>query len=152
MTYLNGRLPDSALSPIPGGRLAKGPAARSWLAMRWYIRRKTGVWLYPTGPASSYRSLAKQQEFWANYMNGKGPLAARPGSSNHGWGKAVDVPLPAQQAALRKYAHLFGWGIAGGKLASDAQSEPWHCTFRGSYTRMARVWFWRYRVARRKDR
>ena len=149
MAYRNGRLPASALSPIPGGRLAKGAPARSWLAMRWYVHRKTGIWLYPTGPASSYRSLVKQQEFWSNYTNGKGPLAARPGTSNHGWGKAVDVPLPAQQAAVRKYGHLFGWGIAGGKLSSDAPSEAWHCTYRGPYTARARAWYWRQRAARR---
>lgn len=149
MAYRNGRLPASALSDIPGGRLAKGAAARSWMAMRWYIHKKTGTWIYPTGPASSYRSLAKQQEFWNNYTSGKGPLAARPGTSNHGWGKAVDLPLPAQQAAVRKYGHLFGWGIAGGKLSSDAPSESWHATFRGPYTGMARRWYWRQRAARR---
>jgi zinc D-Ala-D-Ala carboxypeptidase len=152
MADRNGRLPASALSPIPGGRLAKGAPARSWLAMRWCVYKRTGTWLYPTGPASSYRSLVKQQEFWSNYMNGKGPLAARPGTSNHGWGKAVDVPLPAQQAAVRKYGHLFGWGIKGGQLSSDAPSEAWHCTYRGPYTRSARVWYWRYRLARKKNK
>ena len=150
MANLNGRLPASALSDIPGGRLAKGAPARSWLAMRWFIRKKTGVWLYPTGPNSSYRTLAKQQEYWSNYLNGKGPLAARPGTSNHGFGRAVDLPLPAQQAAVRKYGHLFGWGIAGGKLASDAPSEAWHCTYRGPYTARARTWYWRQRAAKKR--
>jgi hypothetical protein len=154
MAYRNGKLPQSALSTIPGGQLAKGSPARSWIAMRWYIQKKTGVWIYPTGPNSSYRTLRKQQEFWKAYTSGKGPLAARPGSSNHGIGKAVDVPLPAQQEALRKYAHLFDWGIAGGKLSSDASSEPWHCTFRGgsNVSGTARVWYFRYRLARRKNR
>ena len=150
MAYLNGRLPASALSDIPGGRLAKGAPARSWLAMRWFIYKREGVWLYPTGPNSSYRSLLKQQEFWSNYMKGQGPLAARPGTSNHGWGKAVDLPLPAQQAAVRRYGHLFGWGIAGGKLSSDAPSEAWHCTWRGPYTAKARAWYLRQKLARGK--
>lgn len=147
----NGQLPDSKLSKIPGGRLASGAPARSWLAMRWFVYKKTGVWLYPTGPWSSYRPLWKQQEFWKNYTSGKGPLAARPGTSNHGWGRAVDIPTQAQQAAVRKYGHWFGWGIAGGKLQSDAPSEPWHCTYRGPFTKRARLWYARYRIARKKN-
>jgi hypothetical protein len=153
MAYSNGRLPDSALSSIPGGRLAKGAPARSWLAMRYYIAKKTNgrVWLEPTGPASSYRSLAKQQEFWNNYTSGRGPLAARPGSSNHGWAKAVDVPTADMQQQIRKFGHLFGWGIAGGVLSSDAPSEPWHSKWHKP-TPMGRTWYWRYRMARRRNK
>lgn len=148
MSYSNGQLPDSALSPIPRGKLAKGEVARSWLAMRWYIHKAEGIWIYPTGPFSSYRPLWKQQEFYAAYRSGRGPLAALPGTSNHGLGRAVDVPLETQQAAIRKWGHLFGWGIAGGKLTSDAMSEPWHVTYRGPYTKLARRWYWRQRLAR----
>ena len=155
MAYLNGRLPASALSDIPGGRLRKGAPARSWLAMRYFIARKTGgkVWLRPTGPMSSYRTLQQQKELWARYTSGNGPLAARPGESNHGSSTraAVDVPTPEMQAAVRKYGHLFGWGIAGGKIASDAMSEPWHCTkWDDSMTPKARWWYARWRLARRK--
>ena len=62
MSYPNGRFPAKALSRIPEGRLASGGPARSWLAMRYYIGRKSGVCLTPTGPSSSYRPIAKQQE------------------------------------------------------------------------------------------
>ena len=149
--YANGRLPDKALQQIPGGRLRRGEVAESWIAMRYYIGRKTGVWLRPTGPWSSYRPYAKQQAFYADYVNGKGPLAAVPGTSNHGWGRAVDIPTPSMQAAVRQYGHLFGWGIAGGRLASDAPSEAWHCTFRGGGSKgRIKLWYGRYWVSRKK--
>lgn len=146
----NGQLPDSALSLIPGGKLAKGDPARSWLAMRYYIGRKHNVWLTPTGPISSYRPLAAQRRFWELYQAGRGNLAARPGTSNHGLGLAVDIPTFAMQRYVREYGHLFGWGIKGGVLQSDAPSEAWHCTYRGPYNRFARRWYWKRRLTLRR--
>lgn len=124
----NGNLPARDLSPIPGGQLRKD-AAVAWLAMRSFIGKQEGIWICPTSPRTSYRSLADQQFFWDLFQSGKGALAARPGTSNHGWGIAVDVPTAAMQAAVRGCGHTFGWGIRGGKLASDAPSEAWHTTF-----------------------
>lgn len=124
----NGRLPASELSAIPGGRLRKD-AAVAWLAMRGFIGKEKGVWICPTSPRTAYRSFAEQEFFWTLYTSGKGALAARPGTSNHGWGIAVDLPTPAMQAAVRECGHRYGWGIRGGKMASDAPSEAWHTTF-----------------------
>jgi hypothetical protein len=142
----NGNLKFFELSEIPHGRLAKGGPARSWIAMRYYIGKKHKVWIYPTGPNSSYRTYAKQQEYYKAYLRGDGPLAARPGNSNHGLGLAVDIPSEEQQALVRKYGHRFGWGIKGGKLSSDAPSEAWHCTYR-SYPARAKYWYARHRTA-----
>jgi len=83
----------------------------------------------PTSSRTAYRTYAEQQAFWDLYLHHGGSLAARPGYSNHGWGLAIDIPTAPMQAAMRQYGHLFGWGIAGGKLSSDAPSESWHCTF-----------------------
>jgi hypothetical protein len=120
----NGRLPDSELAAIPGGRLRKDAAA-AWNAMRSYIGEKEGVWIVPTSRRCAYRPIADQQYFWDHQP----PLAARVGYSNHGWGIAVDLPTEAMKAAVRRHGHKFGWGIRGGKLSSDAPSEDWHCTF-----------------------
>lgn len=129
----NGRLPDSELAAIPGGRLRKD-AAEAWLAMRAYIAKTNGVWICPTSVRTAYRPYADQEYFWNLYRSGRGALAARPGSSNHGWGIAVDLPTPAMQAAVRACGHEFGWGIRGGRMTSDAPSEAWHCTFHpGTY-------------------
>jgi hypothetical protein len=155
MPYANGRLPASALTAIPGGRLRKGTPARSWLAMRYYIGRKTGTWLIPSGPMSSYRTIQQQQELWRRYTNGTGAIAARPGTSNHGsaTSAAVDIPTPAMQAAVRQYGYLFGWGILGGRIPSDSTSEAWHCRLNVQrLTPRARLWYWRYRVVKRSKR
>jgi hypothetical protein len=150
----NGQLPASALSNIPGGRLRNDGAARSWLAMRQLIGRRSNIWLSPTGPNSSYRSLEVQKRFYSAYLNGTGNLAAKPGTSNHGLGHAVDLPTTAMQAQVRRYGHLFGWGIAGGKLGSDAPSEPWHATYyqhRASKARVA-LWYGRYVISKRRKK
>jgi hypothetical protein len=129
----NGRLPDSELSDVPGGRL-RTDAAGAWLAMRTYIGNNRGVWICPTSVRTAYRPFADQEYFWSLYRSGRGALAARPGTSNHGWGIAVDLPSPAMQAAVRDCGHEFGWGIRGGRLSSDAPSEAWHCTYHpGTY-------------------
>jgi hypothetical protein len=124
----NGKLPASELSPIPGGQLRKD-AAVAWLAMRAKAGKEQGVWLVPTSPRTAYRPLVEQQYFWNLYKSGRGALAAVPGTSNHGWGLAVDLPSAGMEAAVREFGHIFGWGIRGGKLSSDAPSESWHCTF-----------------------
>ena len=149
MSYPNGKLPPSALSPIPGGRLAKGGAVRSYLGMRYFIGRKFGVWIEPTGPWSSYRPYWKQVEFYNNYVNGRGPIAAKPGYSNHGKAEAVDLPTPRMQMKVRQYGPAFGWLI--GPL-SDAPSEPWHMRWSGRYTPKARIYYWRYRAAKRRKK
>jgi len=151
----NGRLPASALQSIPGGKLRKGASARSWLAMRYFIGRRNGVWIKPGGPRSSYRSFAAQEEFYRAYQNGSGALAARPGTSNHGWGLAVDDPSAQSQKAIVTVGHLFGWGIRG-ELDSDAPSERWHASFvlgaQGKMTAKARWWYARYRLALKKNK
>jgi hypothetical protein len=130
---VNGRLTDGELAAIPGGRLRKD-AADAWLAMRAYIGKSKGVWICPTSARTAYRPYADQEYFWKLYQGGHGALAARPGTSNHGWGIAVDMPSPAMHAAVRECGHQFGWGIRGGRLGSDAPSEAWHCTWHpGSY-------------------
>lgn len=124
----NGRLDESELTPIPGGRL-RADAATAWLAMRGHIGKQKNVWVCPTSPRTSYRSFADQQYFWNLYKSGRGALAAEPGHSNHGWGIAVDIPTAPMQEAVRECGHQYGWGIRGGQLGSDAPSEAWHCTF-----------------------
>jgi len=134
----NGKLPASDLAPIPGGRLRKDAAA-AWIALRAHVGKDQGIWLCPTSQRTAYRPLADQQYFWNLYQSGKGALAAVPGTSNHGWGIAVDIPTPTMQAAVRAHGHNFGWGIRGGKLGSDAPSEAWHCTYHtGVFTPPAR--------------
>jgi len=128
MAYANGRIPASELAEIPGGWLRRDAAA-SWLRLRQRIGKERGVWICPTSARTAYRPYADQEYFWRLYQSGKGALAARPGTSNHGWGVAVDLPTAAMQAAMRKYGPEYGWGIRGASLGSDAPSEAWHALY-----------------------
>lgn len=124
----NGRLPDSALAPIAQGRLRKD-AARAWNAMNVEARR-LGIELVPTGSMSSYRTYEQQQGLWKLYQQGRGNLAAVPGSSNHGWGLAVDVPTQQMRQMIDRIGEKYGWA----KKWSDAQSEWWHIKWKaGNY-------------------
>src|SRR3954447_12301860 len=111
MAYANGRLPASALAAVPGGRLAKGAPADSWNALCFEWRKRTGVTPMPNGPDSTYRSYARQV-YWKRYWcsQGKCGNAATPGTSNHGWGRAVDGNSTAQRAANTLTS--YGWSKA----------------------------------------
>lgn len=121
---LNGRLTASELSPIAGGVLAHDAAA-AWNAMNVECRRR-GVELRPNGSKSSYRTYAQQVELWELYTSGRGSLAAHPGTSNHGWGLAVDLATREMRAMLDQVGNPYGWS----KATSDAQSEWWHIAWR----------------------
>jgi hypothetical protein len=122
VTHVNGNLPQTFLRPITDGALAKDAAA-SWNLMNCEAR-KAGIELRPLGPASSYRSLAIQVDFWNAYQRG-GNVAARPGTSNHGWGRAVDLAdPPSMRPVFDRIAHKYGWSQAEGARVGEA----WHVT------------------------
>jgi peptidoglycan hydrolase-like protein with peptidoglycan-binding domain len=74
---------------------------------------------------SAYRTLSKQWELWNLYRSGRGNLAAYPGTSNHGWGLAVDLTPTWSRWAVDQVGRTYGWS----KACSDAQSEWWHIKF-----------------------
>lgn len=115
----NGRLSKSELAPIPGGELAVSAAA-AWNAPGG----PADAGLKPTGPRSSYRTYAEQEEFWAAYQAG-GNLAARPGTSNHGLGIAVDLASEWMRSWIDEHGAEFGWG----KI--EAPGEWWHVNYVG---------------------
>jgi TP901 family phage tail tape measure protein len=57
------------------------------------------------------RSLAKQKELWDNYKAGRGPLAAKPGTSNHGSGHAIDMTPLAGVSRDQIVSYLEGLGL-----------------------------------------
>jgi D-alanyl-D-alanine carboxypeptidase-like protein len=121
---VNGQLPPDALAPIASGQLEKAAAA-AWNAMN-VEARANGLQLVPTGSKSSYRTYAQQQELYALYQSGKGNLAAVPGTSNHGWGLAVDLATTQMRSLLDRIGRKYGWA----KDWSDAPSEWWHIKYR----------------------
>jgi len=131
--FSNGRLPASALLPATGctSGLAKGGAAESWNAMAVAWHNRTGQWPASNGSASCYRTYQQQvdlRNYWCNLGNCGN--AAVPGTSNHGWGTAVDSNSVAQQMVLT-IGPQFHWNIRGG--CSDAPWEDWHAHYCGGY-------------------
>lgn len=128
--YRNGQLPRHVLVPAAQGgcvKLARGPAA-AWNTLQLGLRRRLPV----SGCDSAYRPLARQW-FWRRVwcMKGRCGNAARPGTSNHGWGLAVDVPWRVRRLVDRHGAR-FGWA----KRWSDAQHEWWHLKWRAGVWRV----------------
>lgn len=119
----NGKLPASELAPIAGGQLRKDAAA-GFNAMNVEARRR-GLELRPTGSMSSYRSYAQQVILWERYQAGTGNLAARPGTSNHGYGLAVDFATQQMRQMVDQIGAQYGWS----KQWSDAPSEWWHVCY-----------------------
>ena len=89
-------------------------------------RRRQGLsTILPNGSQSSYRTFSGQvlmKQMWTRL--GKPQNAATPGTSNHGWGLAVDANNPG---GVNASGADFGYQ----KKWSDAAWEPWHFKWAG---------------------
>jgi zinc D-Ala-D-Ala carboxypeptidase len=120
--YGNGRIPPDALVPLgEGSHRLWAPAARAYRQLITAARAE-GIEI---GITDSYRDLAGQQRLAATKgLYSQGGLAATPGTSNHGWGLAVDLRLDDRaQSWMRDHAWRFGF-------VEDVPREPWHWTYR----------------------
>jgi hypothetical protein len=134
MSYSNGRMPRSALAPITvcangdRGYLRKDAAA-AFNAMNAESQKRYGVTLRAASGRTTYRNLAAQRYFWNLYLSGRGSLAARPGTSNHGLGTTVDLASTQMRAIVDKIGAKYGFA----KRWSDAPSEWWHIKWDASH-------------------
>jgi zinc D-Ala-D-Ala carboxypeptidase len=121
--YGNGRIPPTALQPIDasGSHRLWAPAAAAFTALEADAAR-AGIRI---GVTDSYRPYEVQERLAREKgLYAKGGLAATPGTSNHGWGLAVDLRLDAAgQAWMREHAWRYGF-------VEDVPREPWHWTYR----------------------
>lgn len=118
----NGRLSEEYLTPADDqGNLLQLAAAQSWRQMAADAAQQ-GITLRI---GNSYRTLQKQNEMVDRYgLYGQGGLAAVPGTSNHGWGLAVDIDRsPGAVEWLQENASNYGW--------NTIPREPWHWEFSG---------------------
>lgn len=125
--YGNGRVPAERLTPIgqPGHRLF-APAAQSWNQLV-EAAAADGFDLRIT---DSYRSYDQQVDLVNRKgLYSEGGLGATPGTSNHGWGLAVDADVtdPAMLQWLRTNGPRYGWVEA-------VPREPWHWEYRPHQT------------------
>jgi hypothetical protein len=121
----NGVFTSANTDAIPGGRL--WPQA----ALTWKVMRVTAIRggiaadeFVPAGRNSSARTIPAQRWFWTHQP----PPAAFPGTSNHGWGIAVDVKTRRAAAWLMGNAHRFGWSHDEGARVG----EWWHFRYVGA--------------------
>jgi D-alanyl-D-alanine carboxypeptidase len=118
----NGKVPAHTLAPLgEGNHRLWAPAAKAFREMRAAAARDNVSF----DLTDSYRDLATQHDLVARKgLYSKGGLAAAPGTSNHGWGMAVDLDLdPRAQAWMRDNGWRFGF-------VEDTPREPWHWGFR----------------------
>lgn len=153
-TYTNGSVPAAILAPLDGENAGpaelRRDAAASWNRARAEVQAATGIVLTVRG---WNRTLAEQERFfferyragatspWGDYRwyegvrygRVTGAPAAIPGTSNHGWGLAVDVvdfgdygtAGNARRAASIAILKRHGWTDHEGQSIA----EPWHLVY-----------------------
>ena len=104
-TGSNGKLDPSKLITVQGSYQLRNDAAQAFINAA-AAAKKSGVNL---SLSSAYRSYEKQAALYANRASNPYPVAA-PGTSNHGYGIAVDIPEGTPgHTWMRTYGRQFGW-------------------------------------------
>lgn len=125
-----GQLQNPAgLTRVGSGYLAT-PAAQALAKLNAAYHAATGMTITLT---EGWRSLDRQQQLYALYRAGKGNLAAAPGHSVHGTGRAADLGgIGGMGTAsfnwLVNNGSKFGWSWTGRNFS---QVEPWHWEYIG---------------------
>ena len=150
---MNGQIPDVLLAALVTPGRARNKAAKSFNDMR-IAAAKDGIVLKTTNSLQTYRTdndqvklfLERYQTKYCQYAPGKvdaklwrGQVwyrkpgmasAAKPGTSNHGWGLALDFQdlggfSGKGYAWMKKHAGKYGWNNVEGKSIN----EPWHWVY-----------------------
>ncbi len=125
--FANGLLPSSALCPLEGtqGLLLRADAAAAF-------NRMAAAGGMPCA-GNSYRSYSEQVALYRV----KPSLAAVPGTSNHGWGVAVDFACGAESFGsagylwLKAHGPTYGWTHPSWAEPGGNRPEPWHWEYTG---------------------
>ncbi|WP_426560347.1 M15 family metallopeptidase [Angustibacter sp. McL0619] len=132
LSYPNGTIPAAALCPVWGapGKLLRADAAAGFAKLS---KAFGAEFSRPLCVTDTYRTLAEQIQVFAT----KPGLAARPGTSNHGWGTAADLCGgiesfgTAEHAWMLAHAPLYGWFHPSWAGPAGSRPEPWHWEFAG---------------------
>lgn len=129
--FPNGFIPPAAMCPLGiGAHLLRCDAAVSMRALASAFAAAFGRALCVT---DSYRGFEAQVRLYGV----KPSLAAVPGTSNHGWGLAVDLCGGVQSFGTVEYgwfaatAGAFGWVNPRWAQPGRGREEPWHWEFVG---------------------
>jgi LAS superfamily LD-carboxypeptidase LdcB len=120
--YGNGKIPASALEQVGTTRHKLWAPAAEALTRMMSDAEKDGVHI---GITDSYRPYAEQVDLAKRKgLYSQGGLAAKPGTSEHGWGMAADLDLNAKaQAWMRENAQKYGF-------VNNVPRENWHWAFK----------------------
>ncbi|GAA4368326.1 SH3 domain-containing protein [Paeniglutamicibacter cryotolerans] len=130
---VNGKVPASMLVAIPWDRektLIAAPALADLTHLNASFKKKFGTSLTID---LAYRTRETQDYYWTDL----GPLvAARPGTSNHGWGTAIDLPETYDYSFRGKY---FKW------LKVNSKKYNWvHRSYLEEGSKYAEAWHFEY--------
>ncbi|WP_129783850.1 D-alanyl-D-alanine carboxypeptidase family protein [Promicromonospora panici] len=128
--YANGHIPADVLCELDfsAGHLLRCDAAEALERLNRKFEKRFGN---PIPITDSYRSYAAQ----VRLKKVKPYLAAVPGTSNHGWGLAVDLAEPintghsAEYRWLREHGPEYGWDNPSWARPGGVKPEPWHFEF-----------------------
>jgi hypothetical protein len=127
--YTNGMIPGDKLCALAGGVHAlRCDAAVAYTRLAGAFKQRFGRSLCIT---DSYRSYPQQVALYAQ----KPSLAALPGTSNHGWGLAVDLCGGIQRFGTAEHrwmnanAGRYGWVHPRWAGPGGSRPEPWHWEF-----------------------
>jgi len=124
--YSDGLIPSSQLCAIIGGGRLRPDAAAAFNAMSQAYAQAFGTNLCV---GDSYRSYSQQVSIFRERPS----LAAVPGTSNHGWGLAVDLGCGVQSSRSAQYRWMTRtasqFGFVHPAWAVHDPYEPWHWEF-----------------------
>lgn len=130
--YVNGRLPASVLCTLPDDsqERLRADAAVAFARLAAAYQADLGR---PLCVTDGYRTLGEQRAL----RRTKPGLAARPGTSEHGWGLALDLSCGVQSFRTSAHAWMagnatrFGWVLPQWARRGGSKPEPWHWEYIG---------------------
>ncbi|MEU2198648.1 M15 family metallopeptidase [Isoptericola sp. NPDC019482] len=133
-TGSNGQIPSSELCTLWDGRTqVRADAAVRLAELNEAYKAAWGESMCIT---DGFRSYAQQVATKA----AKGYLAAAPGTSNHGWGLAVDICPETYSGSrwdwLAANAPAYGWDNPDWARPGGSKYEPWHWEYTAGVTQM----------------
>jgi zinc D-Ala-D-Ala carboxypeptidase len=120
--YGNGKIPATALEPVGNTRHKLWAPAAESLNRMIEDAKKDGVKI---GITDSYRPYTEQVDLARRKgLYSQGGLAAKPGTSEHGWGMATDLDLNSKALSwMRQNADKYGY-------VNNVPREDWHWAYK----------------------
>jgi D-alanyl-D-alanine carboxypeptidase len=120
--YGNGKIPAHALAQVGDTRHRLWAPAAGSLNQMIADAKRDGVHI---GITDSYRPYAEQVDLARRKgLYSQGGLAAKPGTSEHGWGMATDLDLNSKALGwMRQNAERYGF-------VNNVPREDWHWAYR----------------------